>query len=62
MTYRLWYIITWPSAITASILLLDVVFTDLGRWLKMPWMHVKLGFVFVLIPCKMPSNIQAIAE
>jgi putative membrane protein len=31
MTYRLWYIITWPSAITMSILLLDVVFTDLGR-------------------------------
>ena len=24
-------------------------FTDLGKaWLQMPWMHVKLGFVFVL--------------
>ena len=24
-------------------------FTDLGRsWLQMPWMHVKLGFVFAL--------------
>jgi putative membrane protein len=24
-------------------------FTDMGNaWLKMPWMHVKLGFVFVL--------------
>ena len=36
MTYRLWYIITWPSA-------------DIGKaWMQMPWMHVKLGFVFVL--------------
>ena len=26
-----------------------VVFTDLGNaWLQMPWMHVKLGFVFLL--------------
>jgi putative membrane protein len=25
------------------------VFTDLGKaWLQMPWMHVKLGFVFAL--------------
>ena len=24
-------------------------FTDLGNaWLKMPWMHIKLGFVFLL--------------
>jgi putative membrane protein len=24
-------------------------FTDLGKaWLQMPWMHVKLGFVFAL--------------
>ena len=50
MTYRLWYIITWPSAILASIFALWMLFfTDLGKaWLQMPWMHVKLGFVFVL--------------
>jgi putative membrane protein len=36
MTYRLWYIITWPSAIL-SILRIDAVFTDLGKaWLQMP--------------------------
>ena len=50
MTYRLWYIITWPSAILASIFAFWMLFfTDLGNaWLKMPWMHVKLGFVFLL--------------
>ena len=50
MTYRLWYIITWPSAILASIFAFWMLFfTDLGQaWLKMPWMHVKLVFVFLL--------------
>jgi putative membrane protein len=50
MTYRLWYIITWPSAVLASIFAYWMLFfTDLGKsWLQMPWMHVKLGFVFVL--------------
>jgi len=44
MEWRLWYIITWPSAI------LTIVF---GTWmivvapgyLSMPWMHVKLSMV-----------------
>lgn len=50
MSYRLWYIITWPSAVLASIFAFWMLFfTDLGSaWLKMPWMHVKLSFVFVL--------------
>ena len=50
MTYRLWYIITWPSAILSSIFAFWMLFfTDLGQaWLQMPWMHVKLGFVFAL--------------
>ena len=38
MQYRLWYIITWPSAIL-----------EVGKvWLTQPWMHVKLAFVFLL--------------
>ncbi|MEN9489114.1 MAG: hypothetical protein RL494_1379, partial [Bacteroidota bacterium] len=47
MTYRLWYIITWPSAILATLFAvwLLVLMPD---WLQMPWMHVKLGFVFLL--------------
>jgi putative membrane protein len=50
MTYRLWYIITWPSAIITSIFAFWMVFyTPLGQaWLTQPWMHVKLGFVFLL--------------
>lgn len=47
MQYRLWYIITWPSAILASIF---------GFWmlhlnpflLKQPWMLVKIGFIVLL--------------
>lgn len=50
MSYRLWYIITWPSAILASIFAFLMLFgTSLGNaWLQMPWMHIKLGFVFLL--------------
>ncbi|MGQ7946012.1 CopD family protein [Flavobacterium sp. WC2509] len=50
MTYRLWYIITWPSAILASFFAFWMLFfTPMGNaWLQMPWMHVKLCFVFLL--------------
>ena len=48
MTKRLWYIITWPSAVLAicfAIWLLVLMPT----WLNQSWMHVKLGFVLLLI-------------
>lgn len=50
MSYRLWYIITWPSAILCSIFAYWILFfTEVGQvWLKMPWMHVKLVFVAFL--------------
>jgi putative membrane protein len=50
MTYRLWYIITWPSAILASVFAFWMLFfTELGNaWLQTSWMQVKLGFVFAL--------------
>lgn len=50
MQYRLWYIITWPSAILASLFAFLLLFgSTLGEaWLQMPWMHVKLVFVFLL--------------
>lgn len=50
MEYRLWYIITWPSAVLASIFAFWMLFfTPTGKaWLQMPWMHVKLFFVFLL--------------
>lgn len=47
MTYRLWYIITWPSAILATIFALWLLHL-MPEWLQMPWMQVKLGFVVLL--------------
>lgn len=48
MARRLWYIITWPSAILAVgfALWLMVLFPE---WLNQGWMQVKLGFVVLLI-------------
>ncbi|MBC7525800.1 MAG: CopD family protein [Flavobacterium sp.] len=48
MTYRLWYIITWPSAVLAIIFAVWLLILNPG-WLQMSWMHVKLGFVLLLI-------------
>jgi putative membrane protein len=48
MTYRLWYIITWPSAVLATLFAVWLLII-MPEWLKEPWMHVKLGFVFALI-------------
>ncbi len=47
MAYRLWYIITWPSAILATIFAVVLLFLMPG-WLQQPWMHVKLTFVVLL--------------
>jgi len=48
MTYRLWYIITWPSAILATVFALYLLHL-MPEWLNMTWMHVKLVFVVLLI-------------
>ncbi|MGS2762544.1 CopD family protein [Sinomicrobium sp. M5D2P9] len=48
MARRLWYIITWPSAVLAVIFAVWLLFLY-PSWLKMGWMHVKLFFVFLLI-------------
>tara|TARA_R110002049_G_scaffold175945_2_gene343182 strand:+ start:4454 stop:5005 length:552 start_codon:yes stop_codon:yes gene_type:complete len=48
MTKRLWYIITWPSAILATFFAVWLLVIN-PSFLKMPWMHIKLGFVFLLI-------------
>lgn len=47
MSHRLWYIITWPSALITLILGASLLYTQ-PAWLKMPFMHIKLGFVFLL--------------
>jgi putative membrane protein len=50
MQYRLWFIITWPSAVLASVFAFWMLFfTEIGQgWLQQPWMHVKLAFVLLL--------------
>lgn len=48
MTKRLWFIITWPSAILTLIFGSSLLISQ-PAWLKQPFMHIKLGFVFILI-------------
>jgi putative membrane protein len=50
MENRLWYIITVPSAVLTFIIAFWLLlFTESGKvWLQMPWMHIKLFFVFLL--------------
>jgi putative membrane protein len=47
MTKRLWFIITWPSAILASLFGFLLLHLAPG-WLSQDWMLVKLGFVVLL--------------
>lgn len=47
MTKRLWYIITWPSAILATIFAIWLLILQ-PFWLKEDWMVIKLVFVFLL--------------
>ena len=48
MTFRLWYIITWPSAVLATLFAVWLLIL-MPEWMQMPWMQVKLGFVILLI-------------
>ncbi|MDA9970652.1 CopD family protein [Flavobacteriaceae bacterium] len=48
MAKRLWYIITWPSAILA-ILFGTWLLVLAPHWFEQSWMHAKLGFVVLLI-------------
>ena len=47
MSKRLWYIITWPSAILASIFAFWMLYKN-PYYLEMSWMHIKLTFVLAL--------------
>ena len=47
MTKRLWFIITWPSAVLATIFALWLLHLA-PDWLQEGWMHVKLVFVVLL--------------
>lgn len=47
MAKRLWFIITWPSAILATIFAVWLLVL-VPSWLEQGWMHVKLAFVLLL--------------
>lgn len=47
MAKRLWFIITWPSAIISTIFAIWLLILMPG-WLQQGWMHVKLTFVILL--------------
>ncbi len=47
MAKRLWFIITWPSAILATFFAVWLIIL-IPSWLDQAWMHVKLAFVIVL--------------
>jgi putative membrane protein len=48
MEKRLWYIITWPSAIL-TVLFATWLLVLMPEWLAQPWMHLKLFFVVLLV-------------
>ncbi|MEC4051538.1 CopD family protein [Myroides odoratimimus] len=48
MTNRLWNIITWPAAVLATAFGIGMLIYN-PVLLKLPWMHVKLLFVVLLI-------------
>ena len=47
MEKRLWYGITWPSAILTLIFASYLLYLS-PSWLKQGWMHIKLSFVLLL--------------
>ncbi|WP_421875898.1 CopD family protein [Marinoscillum sp.] len=48
MSKRLWYAITWPSAVLTMIFGPWLLVIQ-SSWLKMPFMHIKLTFVLLLM-------------
>ncbi|CAM4092278.1 CopD family protein [Zobellia nedashkovskayae] len=55
MTKRLWFIITWPSAVLATVFGIWLLIL-IPVWLEQPWMHVKLAFVVLLIVYHLKSH------
>jgi len=48
MEKKLWYIISWPAMIL-TVLFGVLMLIENSAFLKIPWMHIKLTFVFGLI-------------
>ena len=47
MSKRLWYIITWPSAILATVFAIWLLVL-IPSWLLQAWMHIKITLVLLL--------------
>jgi putative membrane protein len=56
MAKRLWFIITWPSAILATIFAVWLLIL-IPDYLSQSWMHVKLTFVFLLFIYQYKTHI-----
>ena len=56
MAKRLWFIITWPSAILATIFEVWLLILQ-PFWLQQPWMHVKLTFVILLFLYQFQTHV-----
>lgn len=56
MSRRLWYIITWPSAVLSTIFALWLLVL-MPAWLGQAWMHVKLGFVVLLFAYHIKTHL-----
>lgn len=56
MTKRLWYIITWPSAVLCTVFAIWLLLIIPG-WLEQPWMLIKLVFVVLLIVYHMKTHM-----
>ena len=56
MAKRLWFIITWPSAILATIFAVWLLILQ-PFWLQQPWMHVKLTFVLLLFLYQLQTHV-----
>jgi len=48
MSRRLWYIITWPSAVLAVLFAILLLYL-MPQWLTQSWLLLKLFFVFILV-------------
>ncbi len=56
MAKRLWFIITWPSAILSTIFAIWLLLL-MPAWLQQGWMHVKLTFVLLLFAYHFQTHI-----
>jgi len=48
MSKRLWYGITWPSAILTAVFATWLLSNNFSYYMSQPWMHIKLTFVAAL--------------